>query len=270
MKVNRDNLEEELANSLLTSLYDLVDDAKRYDNGDINAIKRSAITLRSLLYDKPYSHSLLNQMGLDRNVQFASFAKSYDDYSTAISFNRLLFTRFKIKNSLLIKHPFYDTFMFYPDHEQPYDFLSFNDWWNQDLITFRNDDSSVDNSITRKDLILAEANQDGPAHFDQRINKIYKGYRDGLTGFIAGKDGHKINPVLHKFYIGGYDIDKNTIQEATRPTGITLSLTRQVVHEVLISLNQHGRYRLTYNPDFDKMFKAKLNYMGWRMFVLKK
>ena len=175
MKIDRPNLDEDLSEALVSSLYDIASDAERYDGGDMYAIKRSAITLRSLFHDTKYSHGLIQQLNLQKSMKFASFSKNYDKYKSAISFNRLIFARFKINNNVLIKNPFYDTLIFYPGDSGPDSYLTFDEWWNQPLITFK--DNNTNDSISRRDLILKEANQDGPAHFDKKVDNLYLKYR---------------------------------------------------------------------------------------------
>lgn len=261
MKVDRENKRIELVESLKTSLNDIVYDAQRYDKGNFNAIKRSSITLRSLLYTTNRNESIFTQLGLDNELKFATFTKDFSKYKTAISFGALGFARFKVKNNVAAKPLFYDTMIFSPTKpNKPIDYLNFTDWWDQPLIVFRDHDKGTDTSLTRKHLILKEANQDGPAHFDDKIDDIYQQYKNGKTALVAGGVS---NPVVHQFYIGGYTLNKDTLGKPTHIKDVTLSLTRQIVHELLITINKNSHYYINYKPDFEYNFKRKLNYFSW-------
>ena len=264
-RTTRSNLRLELENTLIDSLNDLVSDAKRYDSGDVFAIKRSSITLRSIFYSKPNTPSIIKQLGLEEKIHLATFSKDYSNQDSIFSFNHLFFARFKRQNKLLFHQPFYDTLLFYPGKAQPYEYLTFSDWWNQPLVTFKDSSNELDDSLQRKTLIVKEANQDGPAHFDERIDELYQKYRSGANSFSFGVDGKPVNPAIFETYVGGYMLDPSTIYKAVKPKDINLPLTRQVVHEVLISFNKTGKYHVNYHPDFLTLYNGKLNKRAWNM-----
>ena len=60
-------------------------------------------------------------------------------------------------------------------------------------------------------------------------------------------------------------LDPSTIYKAVKPKDINLPLTRQVVHEVLISFNKTGKYHVNYHPDFLTLYNGKLNKRAWNM-----
>ncbi|HJF10516.1 hypothetical protein [Limosilactobacillus oris] len=265
MRTARNNLRLELENTLIDSLNDLASDAKRYDSGDVYAIKRSSITLRSIFYSKQNNPSIIKQLGLEDKLKLATYSKDYSNLDSIFSFNNLFFARFKQQNKLLVHQPFYDTLLFYPGKNQPYGYLSFSDWWNQPLIAFKDSSNGIDDSLPRKTLIIKEANQDGPAHFDERIDELYQKYRSGNNSFSFGVNGHPANPAIFEACIGGYTLDPTTIYKAVKPRDINLPLTRQVVHEVLISFNKTGKYRVNYSPDFKTLYNGKLNKATWNL-----
>lgn len=266
MKVTRENRRADLTESFKDALADLTFDAARYDKGDFKAIKRSAITLRTLLYTNGRNTSIIEQLGLN-SIKFATFAKDYSNFESAISFNNLLFARFQIKNNVVLKPSFYDTMLFQPNNpKHPINYLDFEDWWHQPLIVFKDKQKDEDKSLTRAHLVLKEANQDGPGHFDEKIDDIYQQYKNGKTGFVAGGIN---NPIVHQFYIGGYDLNQDELGKITHIRDVNLSLTRQIVHELLITVNKFTSYYVKYNPDFKYNFKRKLNYFAWNMTATK-
>jgi hypothetical protein len=85
-------------------------------------------------------------------------------------------------------------------------FVSFDEWWNR--VIFR---SKEGQQISRRDLILSVADQDGGAHIDPELNEAYsKLSREGGMGWI-------------------YKSPKKTY--TIRPP--ELAAVRQIAHEIL-------------------------------------
>lgn len=259
---------EEAKETLEDSLQYLINDAKEYDKGNFKAIKRAAGTLRTLLLDpekprpKSKTESLLHVLNVKDDVTMKSFVKPKT--ADAIDYNYIFFARFKDRRT---RNKYYDTFLFYPEGAPRN--LDFNTWWNEDLIIFKGnvygEDKPINSSISRKDLIKIEANKDGIDHFDKDISgetsKNYFWFKRGRTGFhIMGP----VNPIIHAQLLGG-DYDPNETDISGHD--INLALTRQIVHETLISLLPYFNLQLNYKPDFDTNWHAKLNRQGWKFNV---
>lgn len=264
---------EEAKETLEDSLQYLINDAKEYDKGNFKAIKRAAGTLRTLLLDpknprpKSNTESLLHVLDVKDDVTMKSFVKSKT--ADAIDYNYIYFARFKDTRT---RNKYYDTFLFHPNLDTNPRYLDFNTWWEENLITFKGniygEDTEFDSSISRENLITIEANKDGIDHFDKDISgkasKNYFWFKRGKTGFhIQGP----INPILHNQLLGG-DYDPNETDISGHD--INLALTRQIVHEVLISLLPYFNLQLDYRPDFETNWHAKLNRMGWKFNVSNK
>lgn len=226
----------EFSEQMYQSLKDLQNDALRFDNGDIFAIKRSSVTLRSLFYDKKSSHSLLNLMNLT-NKRFPTLTNKFSEKDN-INYGTLHFIR-------LPKQPpftgYYDTMLCTDTKVKSY--LPFEKWWKQPILKF------CSLIVTRESLIKIEANQDGGAHFDSKVNKNYKNLQNGSTGFRMFPQ--KLNKFIFENYFGG-DQSKDI-----NPQNINLGLTRQIVHETLLAFNDE--YKLHYKPNFDTNLKRRLN-----------
>lgn len=262
---------EEAKETLEDSLQYLINDAKEYDKGNFRAIKRAAGTLRTLLLDPPNprpnsnTESLLHVLDVKDDVTMKSFVKPKT--ADAIDYNYIYFARFKDTRT---RNKYYDTFLFHPESEPRC--LDFNTWWKENLITFKGnvygEDTEIDSSMSRENLIKMEANKDGIDHFDKDISgktsKDYFGFKRGNTGFhIRGP----VNPIIHAQLLGGeYDPTETDISGRD----INLALTRQVVHEVLISLLSHFDLQLDYKPDFETNWQSKLNRIGWKFNVYNK
>lgn len=269
MSPQNDNIRlQEAKETLEDSLQYLVNDAKNYDKGNLRSIKRAAGTLRTLLYDpdrvnhNSNSQSLLKYLKVKNEIQMQSYVKPLD--KGTINYNCLYFARFKDRRT---NQKYYDTFLFYPKNSTP-QHLSFDDWWNEKIITFNDVNNQIDSSITREQLIKVEANKDGIDHFDANIRgngaHEYFGFKRGHTGFHITK---VTNPLAYAAIIGGdYDPDETDIVGYD----LNLALTRQVVHEVLISLLPYFDLGIEYRPDFNTNWNNKLNAIGWHLNVVKK
>lgn len=78
----RAKLRKDLHRQFRTAVYDLISDAKRYDSGEFDAIRRSSVTIRTLLYDHKNTHghnslSILSQLGLKDSMKFATYFKNH-------------------------------------------------------------------------------------------------------------------------------------------------------------------------------------------------
>lgn len=166
-----DHLEEQL--SFLQA------SADAYDRGLHGEAKRLAVNLRVLFHDSKSSKSLLRQ--LDRlGGRFLSTAfpqmpgNLSSHYGLAMIGMKGQETRYL---AMLDDVPFEN-------------WLPFSDWWSEVVI--------VDNArreVTRRDLVLVAANQDGGAHVDATLNAIYHDLaRRNSLGWVYS-DGTKQQPI---------------------------------------------------------------------------
>lgn len=246
---------------LRTAIYDLISDAKRYDAGEFDAIRRSSATLRTLLYDhhNPHSHSsvsILSQLELKDSMKFASyFTKSDDDVYADYSYFKM--ARFDMPDFVTPAKRYYDTYLFAPTKlYQPENWLPFNQWWKGKLITLNY--ATTQFLFTRQNIIMTEANQDGGAHFDPKLQPYYEWLRDGATGpEITVRD-----PLLYQKMFGGNIAASRPNDFIIRPCDINLAMTRQIVHEILLSMMKlnHLTFRINYKPDFLHNINSRLNY----------
>lgn len=128
-----------------------------FDQGLDGEAKRLAASIRVLCHDTASSHSLLGQVGLlDR--KFISTAIPHDPRNRA-THNGLAMVAAKGRDTLYI--PMLDG--------TPYRRrIPFQDWWAETVFV---DDRRA--TLSRRDLILAVANQDGGAHVDPSLSETY-------------------------------------------------------------------------------------------------
>lgn len=188
--------------------------AASYDAGYDDEAKRLAVTIRVLLHDTNNSHSVLHQLGRKETLRFHDSAHPYDPRS-------------KASHSGLVKTAMQTTGPSRPrptldDLPVPPRNIAFAHWW--DGIVF------VDNAgtkFTRRDIVLAAANQDGGAHVDPGLDTDY----DRLTRGNA---------------LGWFDVSPTT---GPKPSADQVpAAIRQIAHEVLKTLDPNYKCAPAPNP----------------------
>lgn len=117
-----------------------------YDNGVYEEALRIAVSLRVLFHDTNRSISLLQHMGMKNNVQLGSTANNIDQ------------SLFNGQDIVTLIPLIFGSEISY----QKIEFLkklSIDDWWNEPVFY-----QGI--LLSRKDVVLSSANQDGGAHVD--------------------------------------------------------------------------------------------------------
>jgi hypothetical protein len=135
----------------------LQDSAAAYDRGRDGEAKRLAVSLRVLFHDTSSSHSLLGQMGRLLG-QFLSTAIPHDTASV-MPHGGLVMVAMAGHESRYVAML---------DNVPVTRWLPFSSWWDEEIFV-----DSAKRALTRKDLVLAVANQDGGAHVDPGLNETY-------------------------------------------------------------------------------------------------
>jgi hypothetical protein len=190
----------ELEKQLLEQISFIKNSASGYDRGNESEAKRLATPIRILVYDSRTSRSLLGLLGM----------KGIGFYDTAheINENNLL-TEWCIVTMRIGSG---GTGFIAPLDDSPRGEgvpVTFEKWWNKPI--FRDKDRNI---LTRKDIVLSIANQDGGAHVDPELEAKYvKLSRYNSLGWMAS----------------------TPLGEIPLP-GPHLPALRQIAHEVLKSL----------------------------------
>lgn len=148
---------QDLENHLAEHIGFLKLSANAYDLGQSGEAKRLAVSLRVLFHDTKNSHSLLGQLQrLHGSV--LSTCIPHDPGNIATHGGLVMVAARGAKSQFVAMLD-----------EAPYRrWLPFTDWWNEHVF--------VDNRrsvLSRRDLILAVANQDGGAHVDKSLDAPY-------------------------------------------------------------------------------------------------
>jgi len=198
----------DLERQLSDQLQFLEDSANRYDQGHENEAKRMAITLRILLYDHRNSRSLLGQLEL-KNIKFLDTAieNTSNVHTAHCALARILFAGKKTQYVALLD-------------DAPGKMTDYDNWWNG--VIFEDNEG---NKISRNDIILTMADQDGGAHVDPCIRKDYSRLSKGQS--------------LGHMYMSS---DRGWVNMQ----GAELASVRQIAHEVLKSLNPNYEKNRTY------------------------
>lgn len=193
---------EELEAHLAEQIDFLRASAKAYDDGKEHEAKRLATPIRVLVYDFKKSRSLLGQLGL-KGIGFFDTAQDVRPENLSTEFGIVL-AELGPQGARFIA----------PLDASPRAEgipVPFEAWWNKPV--FRDEDRNV---ITRSDIVLAIANQDGGAHVDPELEARYaKLSRSNSLGWMA----------------------KTPAGEAA-PSGPHLAALRQIAHELLKSLDR--------------------------------
>ena len=195
----KDDLQEHLKEQLQF----LENAGESYDNGDIKQSKLIAVHLRVLLHDTTSSHSLLGQLNIKDSTLFYDSASEHSDVTQTYT-------------GLVLKGVGPSGAKYVPPlddlpYNQKYRKVNFDEYWNR--VIFKYDRNKV---LTRKDLVLAVANQDGGAHVGNELDEWYADLiKNNSIGWIYGN---------------GDEDDPKPIENPS------LSAIRQIGHEVLKTL----------------------------------
>jgi hypothetical protein len=152
---SRAELEQHLAEQLAY----LRTSAGLYDGGQSHEAKRLALAVRILVHDTSHSRSLLGLLGL-KGIAFCDTSADYDPRNL-LAHHGLVALRISDRGAryeaLLDGSP-----------RGPGRVVSLNQWWNKVVVV-----DSDKNRLTRRELVLAVANQDGGAHVDPELKSVY-------------------------------------------------------------------------------------------------
>jgi len=186
----------DLLDQLAEQIGFLKSSADAFDSGNESEAKRLAVTLRTLLHDRGNtSKSLLGQLGM-KGVDFLQSAKPHRDGS-AFSYHGLIGTQVG---------PDSGGYFAVLDDANSTSRVPFDQWW--EMVIFRD---KAGRTLTRKDLVLVVANQDGGAHVDEELDERYASISRGNS-----LSWHVVTPA-----------------GSTPMKGPELAALRQIAHEVL-------------------------------------
>jgi hypothetical protein len=155
---------EDLEQQLREQLGFLTTSCRLYDSGEKPEAKRLAATLRTLLHDTRSSHSLLAQLGL-LGLGFTNTNLPFDPRNLA-GHNGLLLMKLTMGKEL--QEGSFEPRVLGPPGISP-GRMPFQTWWEKDVILV--DESRT--QITRRDVVLFVANQDGGSHVDPDLDAVY-------------------------------------------------------------------------------------------------
>lgn len=205
----RQRSRQELEELLVEQINFLEASADAFDKGFESEAKRLAVTTRVLLHNTSNSHSLLSQLG-HKTVLFWSTALP-NEPGNETPHGGLVFMTLGGNESKYVA--MLDDV---PQLRQ----ISFDEWWNSEVFT---DDQK--HTLSRKDLILTAANQDGGAHVDPGLDETYARLsKDNSMGWVT------------------------TDASGTKPMpGPERAAIRQIAHEVLKTLKPNYQKKIEYD-----------------------
>lgn len=214
---------EQLLSQLEKQIRWLERSVSSFDEGYEDEAGRLAVVIRVLVHDTQNSHSLLSQLGR-KSVAF------FDGSTPPVAGNLLSYgglVQVSVGGSKGVRFlPMLD------DNPTPRGFVAFDDWWTTPIFA-----KPTGETLSRRQIILTAANQDGGAHVDPALDEDYKALQDGhYLGWISvGMDG------------------------ASKMIGVEKAAIRQIAHEVLRTLK----------PDMPRQVPAygdgAFTTMGWSL-----
>lgn len=179
-----------------------------FDTGALEEAKRMAVAIRVIAHDTRNSKSLLKHIGYKDSITFYDTAS---DILPGQINNIALLEMHMSPNDIPETNPFKPRLDRQPTVPRP-EMVSFDQWWQRNVIY-----DDFGNVITRRELILTMANQDGGAHVDSEINEAYAVLSEGKA-------------IGWQLTIHGKNYPLRTIGLVT---------TRQIAHETLVTLARH-------------------------------
>lgn len=194
---------EELEAHLAEQLQFLEASCALYDNGDVKEAKRLASTIRLLVHHKGSNKALLAQLGRLESTRFFDSAIP-EAPGNELSYSGLLVMAMTDTGTQWL--PMLD------DHQMgPGGWSQFSKWWEKVVFV-----DQAKRRLSRSDVVLTLANQDGGSHVDPALDAAYSSLsRNNSLGWM------------------------NVRGSETKPMdGPQLASVRQIAHEVLKSLRE--------------------------------
>jgi hypothetical protein len=171
-KINRQagELQERLFQQI--ELLELAND--NFDKGREVAALCIGTIIRVLLHDTNQSHSLFDQLGI-KNINFLD--TSHNNHpGTYLGLIIKFFSDVQDGQGgeVIYKPTFTSDF-----HFKNKNWIDFDSWWDKKILINENGDS-----LTRKQLVLFIANQEGGAHIDPQIDEVYDKFRHSYSGGV--------------------------------------------------------------------------------------
>lgn len=163
---------------LIQQIHFLKNSCDLFDRGQLNEAIRIATSIRVIVHDTKNSTSLLSHLNSKRINIFTTYSEpsSEEGYSAIHMFNMGIIS---MGNGKYGYGPNLEEFI-----EGVSEVLPIDKWWTQ--IVWRLDTKSF---LSRRDIILTAANQDGGAHVDENLNGNYKKLAEEVWGNINIKKG---------------------------------------------------------------------------------
>lgn len=163
-----------------------------FDAGREHEAKRLATTLRLVVHDTGRSTSLLTHLGVKDRLGFVDTAPPDPPPPPVITLS------FGLAVIEMVLDPLDGDVRYIPALRSPDDHRAhppacFYDWWTSVVLR-----DQRGNRFSRKDLVLALANQDGGAHIDATLKQSYAELkRSNSVGFSQGGDRPISNSIVH-------------------------------------------------------------------------
>ena len=192
--------EDELHKHLKDHIAFLSASADAFDSGFEAEAKRIAVSIRVLVHDTKRSTSLLKQLGM-KDIPFVDTALPINPQSKTVHAGLFALSVQPDKPAGYLA--------LLDDARKPATPIDFESWWNATVLIDKNR-----RPITRKDIVLSIADQDGGAHVDPDLGEEYAN-------------------ISRRNSLGWVEVHGKTL---TPLGGPERTIIRQICHEVLKAL----------------------------------
>lgn len=208
--------------------------SEAYDAGKEPEAKRLSVNLRVLVHDTGRSVSLLRHLNIKDELQFVDTAPPPPPPGVIPIFNGGLCQARKTfgEGSKTQIVPVLDM----DPERNAMPRQCFADWWETPVLH-----DHEGNAFTRKEFVLAVADQDGGAHVDAQLEPAYEALTRGnsmrmTTSTETTEDGWEV--LMGGTFGGGVEpqVEPPTHGEPLE-NSIALASIRQIAHEMLIAIN---------------------------------
>jgi SEC-C motif len=211
--------------------------SQAYDAGNEPEAKRLSVNLRVLVHDTRNSVSLLKHLEIKDKLPFVNTAPPPAPPGVISFFRGGLCIAEKTlgEGSKTRVVPVLDSDPLRNDQPRQ----CFEDWWKTPVLH-----DHEGNAFTRKDFVLAVADQDGGAHVDAQLEPAYEALTRGnsmriTTGTETTEDGWEV--LMGGTFGGGAGGSQLTVEPPTHgeplENSIALASIRQIAHEMLIAID---------------------------------
>lgn len=170
----------DLQGDLRTQLKFIMNSCQAFDRGEVSEALRISVALRVILHNTQKSKSLLSHLDAEGALLLSTAGRGIEEFEELAAIGGWA-TDFDMRLGHLVGSPQGMRYVACLDDVLTTELLPAMEWWNQ-LVWILNG-----LNISRRDLVLAAANQDGGAHIDKdaKLSVEYETLLNTVGGLVS-------------------------------------------------------------------------------------